>query len=315
MLGLPEKGISRSVTKHNSDLSIVCDWIEASLLFSESVISKTDVMDSLLENELYESQDFALEFIDQVWSAIRLRMESLNGTLGLEWSSNRLQRTSGEWEDFPAYAFCLALSCASYIYPRWAAKCRFDYTTQGSLFERIAHRSFSMMLPSWKVIRVGWAPDNPVRLKTAINGIISNLNEIANAEIDLHVDDNANELGLDLLAFYSFGDAHSSAPSIMIQCASGKDWSTKRHTPDLSIWNKIVNFNSQPVKGFAIPYSFTDSQAFRKAATGVNGVFMDRYRLLNPTQSKEFIWEDSSLNNDLITWVRPHVNELPHIDE
>lgn len=313
MLGLPERGVSRSTKKHNSDLPTICDWIEASLLFVDDELSKTDVTDVLIENEVYSNQDFALEFVDSAWEVIRARILALNGALGLHWTSERIQRTAS-WQDFPAYAFCLTLSCGSYVYPTWAAQYGYDPATQGSLFERIAHRSFASMLPGWQVQRVGWAPDNAVRLKDTIGHIISALNEVANAELDVYVDDNANELGLDLLAFYSFGDIHASLPVLMIQCASGRDWKQKRHTPDLTIWNKVVNFNSPPVKGFAIPYSFVDGQEFRREATQVNGIFLDRYRLLNPNKGAEPVWNEPNLNADLIAWVRPRIEALPRMD-
>lgn len=314
MLALPERGINRSVKTHNSDLATVCDWIEASVLFVDDELSKTDVVDVLIENEVYDSQDFALEFIDSAWTVMQSRISTLNGTLDvLHWTRERIAR-QGVWQDFPAYAFCLALTCGSYVYPQWAANYGYDSSTQGSLFERIALKSFSSMLPGWEVQLTGWSPDNPVRLRDTINQIIGQLNEVANAEIDVHVDQNANELGLDLLAFYSFGDNHASLPMLMIQCASGKDWKTKRHTPDLTIWNKVINFNSPPVKGFAIPYSFVDGQEFRRQATRVNGVFLDRYRLLNPNRGTSPVWNEVNLNTDLIAWVQPRVDALPRID-
>lgn len=313
MLGLPERGVNRSVSKHNSDLSVICDWIEASLAFVDDELSKTDVTDVLIENEVYESQDFALEFVDSAWEVLRSRVHALNGPIGMIWTRDRLRR-SGEWTDFPAYAFCLALACGSYVYPDWAKNHGYDHSTQGSLFEKIAHQSLLNMLPGWDVKRVGWAPDNPVRLKEIIDSIISDLNEVSGSEIDAYVNDHANELGLDILAFYSFGDVHASQPVFLIQCASGKDWKRKRSTPDLTIWNKVINFNSQPVKGFAIPYSFSDRQDFRREATQVNGVFWDRYRLLNPNSGRGGGWNTPDLNAELITWVEPRVNALPRMD-
>ncbi|HEF4742665.1 TPA: hypothetical protein SAO08_002497 [Burkholderia multivorans] len=315
MLGLPESGISASAKKHNSNLGIVCDWIESSVVFTDDSLSKADIVDVLLENEIYQAQDFALEFIDSVWSVLRARVNALNagGALQLRLTPDRIERR-GEWRDFPAYAFCLALSCGSYVYPRWARDYGYDSSVQGSLFERVAHHSLLNMLPGWRIQRVGWAPDNPVRLYEIIDDIVSSLNEVAGSEIDVYVDSHANELGLDLLAAYSFGDENASSPLLMIQCASGKDWQRKRHTPDLTVWNKIINFNSPPVKGFVIPYSFTDKQEFRKEATKVNGVFLDRYRLLNPNRAAAHVWDVPDLNADLVEWVGPRIEALPPLD-
>lgn len=313
MLAIPEHGINRSVTKHNSDLGIACDWLESSILFSSDQVSKTDVIDALLEEEIYDSQDFAREFVENIWSVIKYRQSILIDSFTFEYTGDRIIRNA-DWQDFPAYAFCLAVSCGSYLYPKWAVDFGHDPIGQGSLFERIAHASLKGMLPGWSIRRVGWAPDNPTKLKDVINEIIQELNEVAGSEIDQYVDDHANELGLDLLASYSFGDDNSSAPILMIQCASGKDWKQKRHTPDLNIWNKVINFNSSPTKGFAIPYSFADISDFRVAATAVCGMFMDRYRILNPNKGSGNVWNEASLNQDLVDWTQPRVAALPRIN-
>ena len=309
-LGLPEKGISRSVNSHNSNLSVVCDWIEASVLFEDEALSKTDVADVLLENEVYSNQDYALEFVDSAWNVLRTRTATLGGLLGPVLSGERITRQT-TWQEFPAYAFCLAVSCGSYVYPNWARDHGYDYEAQGSLFERLTQQAVTSMLPGWNIRRVGWAPDNAVRLRDALTDIIESLNEVENAEAHTHVTAHAKELGLDILAVYSFGDNHASKPFIMIQCASGKDWMDKRHTPDLKLWSKIINFNSAPLKGFAIPYSFTDAIDFRKEATSVDGVFLDRYRLLNPTAGATPVWTLESLNDDLLNWVSPRATALP----
>jgi hypothetical protein len=313
MLGLPERGIAVSVNSHNSVLSVVCDWVEASILFDDEELSKADVTDVLMENGIYSDQDFARQFVDNIWNVLRARIDALNGALGLSVTRDRLARER-PWHEFPAYAFCLAVSCGSYVYPEWAKDYGYESDVQGSLFERIAHRSLASMLPGWLIRRVGWAPDNPVRLRGAIAEILSSLNEVANAEIDVYVDEHANELGLDLMAVYSFGDMHASSPLLMMQCASGKDWKKKRHTPDLTVWGKIINFNSPPMKGFVIPYSFTDAHDFRKEATRVNGLFLDRYRLLNPNRGAAPVWNAPELNADLIAWVQPRVDALPRAD-
>jgi len=313
MLALPECGMNYSVKKHNIDIDVLCDWIEASILFEVDEISKSDVVDVLIENEVYVSQDFAGEVVDIAWAILKERLKLPSAEIRFSITGNRIERAN-TWDSFPAYAFCLAVTCASYLYPDWAKEYGHDSATQGSLFERVTLESLQRIFPSWTIRRVGWAPDNPVRLKDAVGEILADLNEMANNDIDLHVTDNANELGLDLLAFCSFDDQHASFPIVMVQCASGKDWVEKRHTPDLTVWRKIVNFNSQPLKAFAIPYSFTDAKDFRKNAAKVDGLFIDRYRLLVPKAGKALCDMAAELNADLLAWIRPRVEALPRGD-
>lgn len=300
--------MSRSINEHNVDFNILCDWIEASVVFDREELSKSDVIDALLGNQVYDKQDYAAEIVGTAWDVISRRVEYLSNPLGIVVSSDRIER-GREWSQFPAYSFCLVLSCAEF-YPDLAQALGNNYVVQGELFEKLAEESFIQALGGWTIRRVGWSPSNPVRLRGVINSIISELNEVASSEIDLHVDNNANELGLDLLVYRPFGDNQASFPVLMVQCASGKNWKSKRHTPDLNIWGKVISFTSAPARGFVVPYAFADEINFRKLATPVNGVFLDRYRLLGAfNHNQAEVSED--LNNQLLAWITPQLDVIP----
>ena len=311
MLGLPENGLSRSVKQHNVDLNVLCDWVEASAVFDDDQLSKADVVKALIQHEVYVKQDFAKEIVDQAWSVISSRVKYLDSPLGIEVSMNRIARKE-KWETFPAYGFCLALSCAK-LYPSWVKRWG-AASVRGELFEELAQESLSKSLGGWTVRRVGWSPGNPVKLRSAIASIISDLNEVAGSELELHVDKHANELGLDLLAYYSYGDSHASLPVLLVQCASGGDWQSKRKTPDLELWSTIVSFNSRPVRGFAMPFAYADASEFRKDTRSVDGVFVDRNRLLGAfhrTSSQV----SAGLNSRLTKWVTTQIATVPKDDQ
>ena len=67
MLALPIKGISRSVEKHNIDLSIMCDWIEGSVLFEDDELSQIEIADTLMEEQIYDDHDLCMEMISNAW--------------------------------------------------------------------------------------------------------------------------------------------------------------------------------------------------------------------------------------------------------
>lgn len=312
MLALPERGMSRSVGQHNTDLNALCDWIEASALFSADEISKSDVADILVENGVYNSQDFASERIDDAWSVLNHRFAFLHNPYGMSVSANRIQRER-PWTELPSYGFCLSVSCRT-LYPRWSATLGNDYTQQGELFERISLESLTRTLPGWTVRRVGWSPSNPQRLRATIDSIVNDIFEVQSSEIDLHVDANANELGMDLLAFYSFQDRQASIPLIMAQCASGQNWTEKRKTPDFDIWRKVISFNSNPVRAFFMPFAFADDRSFRRESTLVSGIFFERYRILGALV-RSGVALPADLNRALIEWVSPKIETLPRADE
>jgi hypothetical protein len=308
MLALPEEGLARSINVHNGKLSVLCDWIEASILFSDEEISTTDVVDGLIENQIYDKQDFANERVEQAWSVIADRITYMKFPLGIKVSKNRISRKQ-PWSRFPAYGFCMALACSA-LYPQWARAWDTPASLQGSYFEELAAEAISMTLGGWKIKRLGWAPNNPVKLCDVIYDIISELNAKEGAELDVHVGRHTNELGLDLLAYQSYGDNHASLPILLIQCASGKNWVDKRQSPDLAIWNAIISFGSRPVRGFVMPFAFADQIEFRREATSVDGVFVDRNRLLGafPRNANKV---SAPLNKKLLDWTRQQIRALP----
>lgn len=310
-LKLPEKGISYSVDKHNSKLDFFCDWLEASVIFSGETLYKSDVVDSLTENGVYLEQDFANAFVDDAWAIVDRRFRRLDHTIDIKTDAMSFAAAK-QWTDYPAYSFCVFLSCMGYLYPKSFNATDFPvvYGVQGSIFEKICHAALAARYPGWVVKRVGWAADNAVKLKSCVDEIISELFEQEGAERDLWVNAHANELGLDLLMYSSFEDNRPCMPVTMIQCASGKDWMAKRRTPDLSIWSKVISFNSPPSKGFAIPYAFVDDSEFRKNALTVQGVFFDRYRLLDVNAGD---WLPDAVRQEIIDWMTPYVEAIPRL--
>ncbi|RYH70949.1 MAG: hypothetical protein EON54_01005 [Alcaligenaceae bacterium] len=309
MLALPEQGINYSVDKHNSKLGILCDWLEASLVFGGESISKSDVIDFLIENNIYISQDFASEFLDSAWEILRRRFKLVGETLEIQITAESMH-IGKPWDQSPAYSFCLLLTCASYLYPQRAGEWQRDINTQGSIFEKISLQSLLARYPGWSARRVGWAADNPVRLLEIIEDVISSLCELEGAEKATYVDSHANELGLDVLLYQKFSDSHACFPLFMIQCASGKDWKNKRKTPDLEIWTKVISFNSSPVKGFTMPYAFVDETEFRKETVTVKGLFFERYRLVSPIGAT-VDWLSEDLSNEINAWIAPLAEKLP----
>jgi hypothetical protein len=307
MLALPEHGMAKSVKQHNVNRNILCDWVEASVVFDNDQVSKSDVVKALLQNEVYDKQDFAMEIVDEVWAVISGRMKYLGHPLGIQVTQNRISRAE-TWDKCASYSFCLTLSCAE-LYSSWIEKWG-AASIRGELFEELAQESFAKTLQGWTVRRIGWSPGNAVKLSNSITEIISDLNEVAGSELALHVTKHANELGLDLLAFYSYGDQHASMPVLMVQCASGKDWQSKRKTPDLDLWRTVISFNSSPVRGFAIPFAYADASELRKDARAVNGVFVDRNRLLGAFRRPS---SDASaaLNKKLVKWIKPLLASAP----
>ena len=134
MLALPAKGLARSVNRHNVDLSICCDWIEACALFSGGEATGSDIVDILRENEIYASQDFAWALVNNVFAMIRERGRVLGLGYPIRVRDGTRVVAEGDWDAYAAYAFCLTLSLSK-AYPEWWRAFGVDYGPQGLHFE------------------------------------------------------------------------------------------------------------------------------------------------------------------------------------
>ena len=98
-----------------------------------------------------------------------------------------------------------------------------------------------------------------------------------------------------------------------MQCGSGGNWDGKLHTPNLRVWTKIVQWASKPKKAFATPYALSDED-FIEDCNLVNGLFLDRYRLLSCDQGNPD-WVSADLKADIVAWLEPRIQLLPQADE
>lgn len=310
MLAIPSKGFRRSITAHNIDLSVCCDWIEASVLFLQEELTGADVVDALRENEFYESQDFAWEFVTDSFSHIRDRARLFGRGYPLQFQGRHRLKPSGTVTEYGAYGFCLALSIPN-SYPKWARSFGQDFNLQGELFEKLTAESVAASLTGWKVHPTGWTRTTPNKLKDVVHSVANLLGE-GIGEISRWTRQSANEAGLDLLCFLPFPDGRVGVPVYLVQCASGTNWEEKLRTPDLRVWRKLVTFASDPKKAFSMPYALME-QEFTRHTNVVDGLLLDRHRLLAPGRTDQN-WLTRQLNTDLSTWTGGRIGSLPLLE-
>lgn len=305
MLSLPSTGFHRSVSAHNVDLAICCDWIEASALFTGKPIVSSEIVDVLQEQQVYDSQEFAWALVSDLWSHLQRRTHLMGQGYPFNLGKSRLE-SRGNWKGFAPYSFCLTLSLTK-SYPLWAKSFGPDYTDQGELFEALTAESVSNSLTGWSVHPTGWTRGHPAQLAGIVEKIAGLLGEVA-GDLKRWTSPRAHEEGSDLLCYRPFRDGRVGVPTYLFQCASGEDWEGKLHTPDLTVWSKAIIFAAQPKKAFSLPFALSDSD-FLQSCNRVNGLLLDRHRLLAPGQRKRD-WMTENLSKRLIRWMRPRVKEL-----
>jgi hypothetical protein len=306
MLKLPTRGISRSINQHNVELDVFCDWIESCVLFDDPELSASDVVDALMEENIYEDADMAAQRVDDAWTEIRRRHSWIRDGSPFVVDSRRITRLR-TWKAVSAHSFCLLLSLAQW-YRGWAEQFGFNYIDQGELFEELTKESLLLQFSGWQVFRTGWSSTHCQDLSNIVSQVASALGE-STGDVKRWTGDRAKDGELDLVCCRPFLDARVGIPVFLMQCASGADWDQKLHTPRLEIWTKIIHWASCPKKGFAVPLALDDGAFVAKCGL-VNGMLLDRYRILAAGAHKRD-WVSSALRKRLIAWSRPRVQALP----
>jgi hypothetical protein len=308
MLQLPNTGIRYSTQKHNSDLGAFCDWVEASVLFAQARITRSDIVDVLLDEEVYVDSDFASEFVELGVGVISQRVAWTGSAASLDVEEGALRRTR-DWQDMPAHGFCLALALRP-RYPEWSANLGADYGAQGDLFERLTLEALIAM--GWEVHRIGWsALGTDQSFKEAVEWIADRLNEKSiGGEIASEVKDG----GVDLVCLRRFPDNLGGHPFFLVQCGSGDNWASKLGKPPLEAWRDLIRFTIPPMRAFATPFAFAEPDTFRSKRLQTEGMLLDRYRLLTAGRASEN-WLSAELKDDLKSWLGAAVASLPKLEE
>jgi hypothetical protein len=306
MLELPTTGIARSIKHHNSNLLMFCDWLEANTLFEDERCSFSDVIDQLVENSFYDSQDFAWEFIGNSISELRRRALHLNRAYPIVVHDRYLSLANGHYTQ--PYKFCLMLSMLPY-YPDITRKLGSDKNDQANILEMMAEHSLSKLLPMWSTRRTGWSRENTKRLP-ALAGELARRLDAKTGDLATYANSRAKDCGLDVVTFRPFGDGRGGYPCLLLQCATGHtDWRKKRKEPDIELWMKLVTFDNPPVRGFVIPFAI-DERDMRQSSTIVTGIVFDRTRLLLPGRDGDR-WIPEELENKIDAWLASLLVKFP----
>ena len=309
MILLPSRGIAgrqRAVSQHRIEIDVFSDWIEACALFLECNVSSTDVVDVLLEEELYEEQEFAREIVDTAWLEIDRRARQCRGAYGVKVDGDWVKCTQLGTQS-TVHTFLLTLSLAT-KYDWWHKAFGSDYNNQGRLFERVTERAIASFSVNWRTFSTGWrAAQTSQDLLVTAQRVADKINSgpICPPSWDTK---KAKDLTLDVLWYFPFDDARQGAPYYLIQCASGGDWKDKLKEPDIEQWDSILNPNVKPVRGLSIPFSLLDER-FSRASTSVAGFLLDRCRLLSAA-GKKADWIPPDLSSAIDAWIKPRVAEL-----
>ena len=308
MIEVPQVGFPRSSNKSNVCSNALGDWLEGIVLFDQQEVTKSEVVDILVEQQICpgQAQDLAHEIADDGWNELRQRKSWGGLSNSFTISTNRLE-DDAEWSEHPIRSFLLLLSLIK-IFPDWA-KDNQDYVNQGNLFEEVVEAICPALLPGWNVFRAGWSPQNTKSVPEIVDELRNRIHVTGALDLAQWHSPHANDAGLDIVCYRSFLDRREALPVYFLQCASGKNWRDKLDTPNPALWQKLMNSAIQPSTGIAAPFVIQDRD-FRTAALMGQITIFDRLRLLCAAGCLG-VELSGDLNERLLQWMQPRIVDLP----
>ena len=103
------------------------------------------------------------------------------------------------------------------------------------------------------------------------------------------------DLGLDVVGWFSFNDGRGGDLHVWAQCATGHDWEQKLTDLSWNVWQSHADLGVQPVRVFATPLALTISTLKWKRHSKDAGLILDRFRLMQLAEVSGFPRKESNL--------------------
>ena len=308
MLRPPSKGFALSINVHKVQLDAMAEWLEGCITFIDTEISKSDVKDILLEAS-YRDQDFAQQRIDDAWAELARRSKCLGPVATFSVEPKRLARRC-KWRDSPAYSFCLMLALQVAYRDTFLAMFPDEsYTDQGEPFERLTTESLKAM--GWHTHSTGWSHHTSDSFADRLEAVGNHLGEPHRAAaVERWTEVHTKDAGLDVVCHIPFRDGWAGRPVLLVQCASGENWKSKRHTPDIQQWMQLLELATVPRRGISHPFVELEDAFRRSANCDCLMLVLDRQRLSRPGGVTKAKWTSNELSKDINAWTKSRLPAL-----
>jgi len=277
----------------------MADWLESSMLSVEAqpaTVSDSQILDILREAEIQDHDAHLENIIKQV----RSRASYLGSQYPIRRHELGFGSKNGSREDL-VYRFLLFVSL-NQAYQELAFR-KGSANIPAELFEDLTLIALKRYAGG-DAIRFGAPRRNPVpsSFPKAIEYLASTIFEAIGAR-DIERQETGDD-GLDIVAWLAFGDKRSSQLMLLAQCAIGTDWKNKRSELDLALWRRHVDWHSEPLRVFSVPFHHELGGSWRETATR-GGIIFDRLRIAKLAVGRSL---STSLNGRIRSWLKKRVS-------
>lgn len=256
---------------HNS----VADWIELSVCYEGSPVSKAGVSHKI---EMTSGSEPSDTFISSVWDELEIRMSLYGDEPPFVVDSFEITPNIN-WKTQPEYVMCLILSLTGNPV---------DPTPTGKLFERLSKDAIKNYLNGEAIVT-----GHP----TAYT--ITQICQLTHEKFKTELPSNYKDRGVDVIAWKPFDDNRGNQIIVLMQCAGGHNWTKKTGDVIVRAWTeKYMTFACSPVKGFSTAVIVSNKDEFEEVSFETDLLF-DRTRIYRNTIGVDL---EGNLRSEIYDW-------------
>ena len=278
--------------KNFDEIPVLADWVELCVI-QESSVSKSHVQDFIQdvgifvaedagdfveESELSEN-DYLSSIVDNIWLELMRRKTTIGNGYPFRISRNNPIETKENSGSNLSYSFLLLCDLGR-RYNLEAIQWDPDSGSSNQrLFEHVVAASLRASLRG-TTVRFGWPrePDWPVSPSDRVKHLGALL-QLDVEDLGGKVEPTHKDKGLDVVARLSFGDDGEGSIVLLAQCATGKNWKTKKGEPSLTDWQDLLKWKARLERAIVMPWRLERPDTYDRIARKFEAIVIDRPRL------------------------------------
>lgn len=253
------------------------EWLELNLLKNKKSLSKSKIISLAdgIDEQVIDSWLSKLEWRAPLYKKPLYKVE------------NNKITPNYSWDEVPEYFLCLF----------YAFNGANDNSGGTNLFERISGEALKNFI-NGEIFTLGF----PVAM--GFNDNLDEVSKLCNEVRGLRADSNYKDDGVDVVGYKSFNDDRGSNLYVLLQCAAGKHWTTKKPII-MNRWDRYILWYRENIIQSISTVDYVDKKKWEKN-TSTFGMLLDRLRIYNFLYEKDV---DTTLRKDVSIWCNDKITQ------
>lgn len=248
------------------------EWLELNLLRTNRPMSKSLITD--LATGIEEEE------IDSWLNELKNRSYSYSNPF-YEVQRNRISPLL-TWEQIPEYYLCV-------YYSFFGAA---DASNGTKLFEKISAQALKNFIDG-EVYALGF-PEGK-----GLNSYLDEIAKLCNEQRGMPANGSYKDDGVDVVGYKLFADNRSANLYVLLQCAAGIHWKTKKKI-ELNRWTNYIIWFPENIISSISTVDYVTTKEWEKQASSF-GLLLDRVRIYNSLYKTSI---DENLRKDVLEWCK-----------